>query len=56
MYGRPAKVSAVLARERAARSAVQHGTVIPHDHVARLLPVEGVEVLGLRNMPVQHVP
>ena len=53
--GRPAKVAAVLAGERAARGAVEGGAVIPHDHVAGLVPLEGVDVLGLRHMLVERV-
>lgn len=55
MNRRPAQVTAVLAGEGAARGAVEGGAVIPHDHVAGLLPVEGVDVLGLLHMLVERV-
>lgn len=55
MNSRPAKVAAVLASKRSAHGAVEESTVVPHDHVSRLFPLEGVDVLGLRHMLVERV-
>lgn len=53
--GGAAQVTAVPAGEGAAGGAVEECAVVPHDHVAGLLPVEGVHILGLRHMLVERI-
>lgn len=52
---RAAQVAPVFALKRAARRPVQQTTVVPDDHIGRILPCQRDAILGLANVVQQLV-